>query len=365
MPKRDGRMIAAGITVMLLALLVVGRLQSRSLPALDAGVSQATKTTVVRDDPPRTSGLAVAGRVPLPGRAAAVAVGQGAVWVLLEEGTLLRVDPDRYRVTGSLRLEVSTGGIPAGPLAVGAGAIWVGTQEATVTARVDPVRLRQTATLAGPVATVARGVLWSSCCPRGHQHTGFGRIDPHTLRPHRPLVINDGSGQPQPVGRFAIGADALWTQSPNDERVWRVPLTGGAARAVARMSGVAYGLAADAGVVWVLSGAVDPGSERARPGRLRRLDQRSGQITAATPLPDLAASLAVGPVLGDDAVWLAGPSLRLADGGGILLRIDPASGRVAGWFREPLGFLQDVLAAGARGAWVGTAVPELLHVVPA
>jgi hypothetical protein len=38
------------------------------------------------------SGLAVAGRVALPGQPLAVAVGEGAVWVLLQ-GALLRVDP--------------------------------------------------------------------------------------------------------------------------------------------------------------------------------------------------------------------------------------------------------------------------------
>ena len=75
--------------------------------------------------------------------------------------------------------------------------------------------------------------------------------------------------------------------------------------------------------------------------------------------------LAAGPVLGGGAVWLAGPYTRLQDGGGILLRVGPASGRVTGWLRSPLGFAQDVLAADPRGAWVGTAVPELLHLVPA
>jgi hypothetical protein len=38
---------------------------------------------------------------------------------------------------------------------------------------------------------------------------------------------------------------------------------------------------------------------------------------------------------------------------------------VTGWLRSPLGFAQDVLAAGPHGAWVGMAVPELLHRVPA
>src|SRR5215218_1877716 len=337
---------------MVVALVVAGRLQAGNLPGGDAGGSQPTTSTVRTDATPVASGLAVAGRVALPGQAAAVAVGEDAVWVLLEQGTLLRVDPDRHRVTGRLEL-----GAPTGPLAVGNG-------QATVTARVDPVRLRVTARFGGYVLAVAHGVLWSYCCRRGYQPMGFSRIDAQTLRPRPPLVVTDALGRRQPVGRLAVGTDAVWTQTSEDERLWRVPPGGGPARA-GPVPGIGYGLAADAGAAWVLSGSGDPGDQSGRTGRLRRLDQRTGTVTVTTPLPDLAVGLAVGPVLGGGAVWLAGPYTRLQDGGGILLRVDPASGRVTGWLRSPLGFAQDVLAAGPHGAWVGTAVPELLHLVPA
>jgi hypothetical protein len=351
--------MAAGVVVMLVALVVVGRLQGRNLPEGDAAVSQPTTSTVRIDAAPVASGLVVAGRVALPGQPAAVAVGEDAVWVLLEHGTLLRVDPDRHQVTGRLEL-----GAPAGPLAVGAGAVWVGNGQATVTARVDPVRLRVTAQFGGYVVAVAHGVLWSYCCRRGYKPMGFSRIDARTLRPRPPLVVTDALGRRQPVGRLAVGTDAVWTQTPEDERLWRVPLAGGPARAV-RVPGTGYGLAADAGAAWVLSGSGDPGDQSDRTGRLRRLDQRTGEVTVTTPLPDLAVGLAAGLVLGGGAVWLAGPYTRLQDGGGILLRVDPASGRATGSLRSPLGFAQDVLAAGPHGAWVGTAVHELLHLVPA
>jgi hypothetical protein len=358
----EARLIAAGVTVLLLALVVVGRLQGRNLGAGDAGVSRATSVTVGTDDTPVASGLAVAGRVALPGQAVAVAVGEGAVWVLLEQGTLLRMDPDRYRVTGRLELG------PAGPLAVGAGAVWVGNGRGTGTVRVDPVRLRVTARFGGHVAAVAHGVLWSSCCLRGQYLTWIGRTDARTLRPRRPLVVKDAAGRRHLVGWFVVGTGAVWTTEAFEEQgLWRVPLAGGPARAV-RVSGVVQGLAADGGAVWVLSGTADPGTQRDRSGRLWRLDQRTGVVTATTPLPDLDvgyASVAVGLAVGDGAVWLAGPYSRRLQGGGILLRVDAASGRVSGWLRDPLWFFHDVLAAGPRGAWVGTAAPELLHVVPA
>jgi hypothetical protein len=213
---RDRWLVAAGVVVMLVALVVVGRLQAGNLPEGDAEGSQPTTTTAPIDAAPVALGLAVAGRVALPGPAAAVAVGEDAVWVLLEQGTLVRVDPDRHRVTGRLEL-----GAPTGPLAVGAGAVWVGNGQATATARVDPVRLRVTARLGGYVVAVAHGVLWSYCCRRGYQPMGFGRIDARRLRPWPPLVVTDALGRRQRVGRLAVGPDAVWTQGPEDQRLWR------------------------------------------------------------------------------------------------------------------------------------------------
>jgi hypothetical protein len=133
---------------------------------------------------------------------------------------------------------------------------------------------------------------------RGDKAMGVGRVDARTLRPRPPLVVTDASGRRHPVGRFAVGGGAVWTQVPEQERVWRVPLAGGQARAIG-VSGFGYGLAADGRAAWVLSGASDPGIAPDRTGRLRRLDRRTGAVTATTPLPDLAANLAVGPVVGD------------------------------------------------------------------
>jgi hypothetical protein len=201
-PRRDWGPIAAVVAVVLLALVVVGRLQNGNLADGDAGPSQATRGTVGKDAAPVASGLAVVGRVPLPGQAAAIAVGEGAVWVLLKQGTLLRVDLGRYQVTGSVELGAPTGGMQVGPLAVGAGAVWVGTQKATVTVRVDPVSLRVTARFGGHVAMVAHGVLWFYCCPRGDKAMGFGRTDARTLRPRPPLVVKGQLGQTS-AGRAA------------------------------------------------------------------------------------------------------------------------------------------------------------------
>ena len=366
--RRDRWLVAAGVVVMLVALVVVGRLQAGNLPEGDARGSRPTTSTVRTDATLVASGLAVTGRVTLPGPAAAVAVGEDAIWVLLEQGTLLRVDPERHRITGRLELEAPAGGMPAGPLAVGAGAVWVGTRGATVTVRVDPVRLRVTGRLAGRLAAVARGVVWSYCCLLGDKFMGFGRVDARTLRPRPPLVVTDASGRRQPVGWLAVGPDVVWTVAFGHQRLWRVPLGGDPARAILRVGGFLYGLAADAGRVWVLSGSGDPDRQRDSTVRLRGLDQRRGQVTATTLLPQLEVGAFRGPLglaPGAGAVWVAGPSSGGLQGGGVLLRVDPASGRVAGWLRDPLGFFLGVLAAGPGGVWVGTEAPALLHVVAA
>ncbi|HEX8132938.1 MAG TPA: hypothetical protein VF880_05865 [Actinomycetes bacterium] len=378
--RRDWRPLAVGVAVMLLALVVVGRLQGRNLAHGDAAAPRSTGATVKTDHAPVASGLAVDGRVALPGQPAEIAIGEGAIWVLLEQGTLLRVDPDRHQVTGRLELGAPSGDMPldpldaprVGPLAVGAGAVWVGTHEAAregaVTARIDPGRLQVTARFGGYAVAVAHGMLWSHCCPRGGQIMGFSRVDARTLRPRPPLLVTDAAGRHPPAGWFAVGTDALWTAAFEDHRVWRVPLAGGFAHAVAWVSGFPYGLAADDGAVWVLSSKGDPGDPRDRTGRLRRLDQRTGEVTATTSLPDLDVGRMdseVGLVAGDGAVWVAGPYSPGLHLGGILLRVDPASGRVAGWLRDPRWFFREVVAAGSRGAWVTTAAPELLHVIAA
>jgi hypothetical protein len=345
---------------------VVGRLQSRGLGTDRAGPSVPTPATGSADGT-SASGLSLTGRVALPGRPVAVAVGEGAVWVLLEQGTLLRVDPTSHQVTGSVDLAPPGGGQLFGLVTAGQDAVWVG--GGAVNLRVDPVRLRVTDRFGGSALDhsallAAGGALWSYCCQREGKVLGLGRTDTRTLRPATPLVLVDESGRQKPVGRFAVAADAVWVEGGRDERLWRMPLAGGRAHVV-RMPGFTqgiFGVAVGEGAVWVLSGA--GGAWPNQTGWLLRLDPRSGRVTATTPLPQLFANQTVGPVIGGDAVWVIGQSSQLSQGGSVLLRIDPASGRLTGWFRSRLA-LKGLLAAGPRGAWVVTGASKLLHVIPA
>src|SRR3954454_24867507 len=104
------------------------------------------------------------GRVPLkraPVRTAALAVGEGAVWVVdRADGTLARVDPDKNSVSWS-------GGVGRDPTAVtvGAGSVWVAGGEEGNVARIDPDGPRvveRRATGSSPSAlTVAEGSVWA------------------------------------------------------------------------------------------------------------------------------------------------------------------------------------------------------------
>jgi hypothetical protein len=125
-PGRNWRMIAAGVALALVVLAVVGRLQSRGLGTGRTGPSVITPATGPADGT-SASGLSLTGRVALPGRPAAVAVGEGAVWVLLEQrNTLLRVDPTRHQVTGTVDLAAPGGGQVFGLVTAGQDAVWVG-----------------------------------------------------------------------------------------------------------------------------------------------------------------------------------------------------------------------------------------------
>jgi hypothetical protein len=361
-PRRDWRLAAAGALLVLVLLAVTGRLQ-RLGPA--AGGVRPPAPAAASAAPDNSSGLAVAGRVRLPGQPAAVAAGEGAVWVLLAGNRLLRVDPDRHQVTGSVGLAPPGDGSFGTPLAVGEGAVWVSAWEGRrVTLRIDPVSLRETDRFNGHAVAAAGGALWSYCCGHGGEFLGLGRTDARTLRPGAPLRLADTAGRPQPVGRFAVGEGAVWAQGARDQRVWRVPPGRGQPRSVP-VPGVPYGIAAGAAAAWILSGPV--GSDGSQPGssaRLLRLDRSTGRVTAATPLPELVANLAVGPVVGAGAVWLAGSYSQLRQGGSILLRVDGASARVVGWYRSALPW-HLLLAAGSHGAWLVTGAAELIHVVPA
>src|SRR6266487_4177497 len=132
------RLLVAGIAAALALLVLVGRAQQHALP-----VAEPPARTVLPVLPATVAAgsLDAAARlhigpppVPIGGEAFPVAVGEGAVWVVLH-GDLVRVDPSRNRVaatvgvvgvdprTGRVLGTVPTSGRGA-PVAPGDGSLW-------------------------------------------------------------------------------------------------------------------------------------------------------------------------------------------------------------------------------------------------
>jgi serine/threonine-protein kinase len=143
----------------------------------------------------------------------AIAVGEGAVWVLLGR-TLFRIDPATSRVTRTLAFDASE---PVA-LAAGGGAVWVSIvhPDGSMLERVDPETVRVTRTIRAPgldaavggaVAVHGASVWWSG--------TGGGvvwRVDAKSGRIVSTIRIMPSirsTVEPAPVGLAATG-DAVW-----------------------------------------------------------------------------------------------------------------------------------------------------------
>ena len=137
---------------------------------------------------------------------ARVAAGEGGVWVGVDGGQLLRLDPD----SGEVIATIDTGhDATASPL-ISDGAVWVQHLTNGVVSRVDPQTNEVTATVdlttAGTVGAedmaIADGLVWVNTC------SGPVSIDPQTLTVREPIAL-DGCGNS--IG-FSDGS--LWVGLP-------------------------------------------------------------------------------------------------------------------------------------------------------
>jgi len=199
--------------------------------------------------------------IPIGSTPTAVAVGEGAVWVLdADVRTVSRIDPDEGTVS-----TFATGATPT-DLAVGAGAVWVGTG-----------RRLSAAQFVGPVAT------------------SVARIDPvsKTERAEVALPRTGGALSNLVENHLAAADDALWAVAPDFSLV-RVDAASSAVTGVARPFPVQAVATGPAGV-WALG--VD--------GSVARLDEATGKVVARTRVP---ATTVAGIAVGSDAAWVTSPS---------------------------------------------------------
>jgi DNA-binding SARP family transcriptional activator len=287
----------------------------------------------------------IVGEIPVGGRPAGPAVGEGSVWVGNHDGkTILRIDPRSLKVVHTIGL-----GVAPTDVEVGAGGVWVLSDSALL--RVDPAinDVVDTVPLPGGsgqerwthMEVGATAVYVCRCVPIPAR--GLVRIDPVT----RDITyVREG-----PVGQIAYGEGALWAlmgyEADTIERidpeskavVATIPL-----ERVGELHGYRPRIAVGEGAIWVASRQ-----------SLWRINPATNRFVGSVPVGieaegSFAAGKAEGSVAaGYGAVWI------MSFGDGVLLRIDPESQTVAKTI--PLGTLiypanQDAIAAGEGAVWI-------------
>ena len=178
-----------------------------------------------------------------------IAAGAGAVWVR-GSGRLDRLDPDSGEITASVKLpeKVEAGDLPTQnrgypQIAIGAGAVWVVNEDRTVS-RVDPETGARVATILVDAATIAAGRegVWFV---DGDETQSVRRIDPETNRPGQRIRVGA-----QHLSAVAVGGGHVWATAEGDGLVWRIdPGRDPVTRTIDVGVGVTF-LAYSAGAIW-------------------------------------------------------------------------------------------------------------------
>jgi DNA-binding beta-propeller fold protein YncE len=166
--------------------------------------------------------------IPVPGVPVDVVVGGGAVWVSLQNGWVVRVDPRTHEVT-----PISTQKDP-GPMVFGLGQLWVAHPDLRVVTRIDPVRLKEVGrdVKVGPevrALTVLGGSVWAVSA--GSKEVQ--RIDPSSARIVKRFMVG---AEPRDVvalrGRLLVSSPDDSTITPIYVRTPEARARGGSLNAV-------------------------------------------------------------------------------------------------------------------------------------
>jgi DNA-binding SARP family transcriptional activator len=159
--------------------------------------------------------------IPLPGTPDAVAAGFGSLWIAdAGRAELTSVKEGYERVSAPVALSQGRESGVGASVATGVGSVWVTDGSPTLT-RVDPATRRTTAIAAGrPLrgVAVAAGAVWAiSASP-----PSVLRIDPRASAvTHRVPLARQGDAAPFPA-EIAASADAVWVLNRNTASVTRI-----------------------------------------------------------------------------------------------------------------------------------------------
>jgi streptogramin lyase len=269
-----------------------------------------------------------------------LAVGEGAVWVLAA-GEVVKVDPTTGERLGAAPLFVDTslGEGRTNGLATGLGSVWVAWSDLDGPAyltRLDPATLASKAQVKvadKPLGisrhlVVAGGSVWTAPFSAPY----LGRFDPTTLRVAGMADFSSLAGSHEGVGGLAVSADALWVRVGVGTSLVRVDLRTGATTRVLDGSALpkkngyaqfAQGVAVVGSTPWLVTSRalaeVDPVGHRL----VRTVDLGLSAAATTGDVSALTAGLGMLWVMAGDEVLRADPTT------GALTRIPMPSQQVA------------------------------------
>ena len=169
----------------------------------------------------------------------AVAFGEGALWVELAHGPVLKVSPAKAAVVDSLPASGN-----GGTLAVGHRSVWVPSVLPNEVTRIDVAsrRARPIPFERAPTAVAAgANAVWVAV----RSQDQVWRIDPRTNSVTKTIPVGDGPSA------LAVGGGAVWVANAIGGTVSRIDPARNAVTATIEIGGRPTALAAGAGAVWV------------------------------------------------------------------------------------------------------------------
>jgi streptogramin lyase len=276
----------------------------------------------------------IVARIPLGEHPIDVAVGEGSVWVLDQDGSVRRIDPVTNKAT-------VIEGVAEDPKAIagGEGAVWVADGTRRVVHKIDPASNRMVASL--PVGAFAHDVTTGENAAWVAAGSGIIRIDPSS----GDLSELEGSvgevgGPLGPRYGIGLGDDLVWQMYTLLPSVGRFEIgTGGFDRLEVSVDPRA--IAVSGADVWVAACGA--------PGTVVRLDGRAGEVIATLAAGGSECSFLVGgpPVAitaGQEGVWVTDAV------NGTISRISEATNQLDAPIK--IGDTLTAIAVGLGSVWV-------------
>jgi streptogramin lyase len=181
-----------------------------------------------------TNSKQIVAKVPRPGPFSGVAVGEGAIWILVvhqeKHGLalvnsgleVLKIDPQTGEVGARIPLDQSLWGLTtvagthSADIAIGSGGVWVVNAPSEKVVRIDPQTLQVTAVI--PVNQQIQNVaaddaaVWvfgRALAPKADPPAQVSRIDGFSARVGRPVFVGDATVRHGPA-THAAGLGAVW-----------------------------------------------------------------------------------------------------------------------------------------------------------